>query len=118
MNSEQKNIVFHKADAYAHGVYKLTLMLPSSEKYGLISQLQRSAISVPANIVEGFARNSSKYYKQFLGISYASLKESLYLLDFAIQESLLERKEAAPTLKLGDEVGAMLWKKMKGLESV
>jgi len=56
-------------------VYLLTGTFPSSEKYGLSSQMQRCAVSVPSNIAEGAARKSKNEYIQFLYISLGSLAE-------------------------------------------
>jgi len=56
-------------------IYSLTEQLPSSEKYGLVSQISRCAVSIPSNIAEGAGRNSKKEFSQFLGISMGSLFE-------------------------------------------
>lgn len=56
-------------------IYRLTNSLPASERYGLSSQMRRSAVSIPANIAEGAGRNSDKELIQFLYISLGSLEE-------------------------------------------
>lgn len=56
-------------------IYKLTNLLPDSEKYGLSSQMRRAAISIPSNIAEGAGRNSDKELIQFLYISLGSIEE-------------------------------------------
>ena len=74
-------IAWQKAYELTLSVYKLTKEFPKSEIYGLTSQLQRAAVSVPANIAEGYERNHKKEYLQFLYIANGSLAETeTYLL--------------------------------------
>ena len=61
-------------------IYKATSSFPKSETYGLVDQLKRAAYSVPANIVEGQSRNTTKEYLQFLYNSRGSLEEVRYFL--------------------------------------
>jgi len=56
-------------------IYKVTIDFPETEKYGLVSQLRRCSVSVPANIAEGFGRNSQGDFKRFVNISMGSLFE-------------------------------------------
>ncbi len=67
--------IWKKSIDLAKSVYQLTSQLPSNEKYGLVSHIKRSAISVSSNIVEGAGRNSSKEFKHFLSIANGSCYE-------------------------------------------
>ncbi len=98
-----------KMDAYAHLVYRLTRKFPKEELYGLISQLRRAALSVILNYIEGYARGRSKVHKNFLEISYGSLKETKYLLHFSLVEKYLTKEEYQEAMKLAEDIGAMLW---------
>jgi four helix bundle protein len=65
-----KNLkVWQKAKSLAVTVYGITADFPSEEKFGLISQIRRSSVSIPSNIAEGSARNSSKAFSNVLDIS-------------------------------------------------
>jgi four helix bundle protein len=60
---------------FVKNIYQITNKFPKSELFGLASQLRRAAISLPSNIAEGQVRNSSKEFKQFLGVTRGSLAE-------------------------------------------
>lgn len=74
---------WQEAHALVLLVYKTTEKFPSEELFGLTSQLRRAATSVVANIVEGYARNTTKEFIQFLSISLGSLSEVEYYLFLA-----------------------------------
>src|SRR6056297_1613337 len=76
-------IVWQKAHAFALGIYTLTKCFPSSELYGLTSQFRRSAVSVAANIAEGYKKRGVKDKIRFLNIAQGSLEESRYYLILA-----------------------------------
>ena len=61
--------------SYVTKIYELTETFPSEERFGLISQIQRSAISIPSNVADGAARRSDKEFLQFLYISLGSVAE-------------------------------------------
>lgn len=115
-----ENKTFHeklrsKMDEYVHLIYKTTKNFPREELYGIISQLRRSSLSVILNYIEGYARNKNKVHKNFLEISYGSLAESKYLLDFSLEEKYLPLNDYKKLLSLADEIGAMLWGIIKNM---
>ena len=81
---EYKNlIIFQKADDLAFRIYKITERFPKHEILGLTSQIRRSALSVPTNIVEDYGRKTKKEFAQFINISLGSLSETKYLHEFS-----------------------------------
>ncbi len=96
----------------AEEVYRLSARFPKHEIYGLASQLQRSAVSLPSNIAEGHGRNSSKEFNHFLGIALGSLAELETQLILAQNLNYLAEEETNPALQTADEIGKML----KGLK--
>lgn len=98
-----------KMDKYVHLVYRLTRKFPKEELYGVVSQLRRAALSVILNYIEGYARMKDKIHKNFIEISYGSLKESKYLLHFSLIEGYISKREYEEAIKLAEEIGAMLY---------
>ena len=96
----------------AGDVYRLSAQFPKHETYGLASQLQRSAVSLPSNIAEGHGRNSSKEFNHFLGIALGSLAELETQLILAQHLNYLTEEAINPALQNSDEIGKML----KGLQ--
>ena len=105
-----------KMDDYAHLIYKLTRKFPKEEVYGIVSQLRRAALSVILNYIEGYARVKSKVHRNFLEISYGSLKETKYLLYFSLEEKYLAEGDYKEAIKLAEDIGAMLWGIIRNLK--
>jgi four helix bundle protein len=76
-------IVWQKAHQFVLTVYRLTGGFPKQETYGLSSQMRRAAVSIPANIAEGFRRRSKPEKARFMNIAESSLEESRYYLILA-----------------------------------
>ena len=90
------------------GVYDLTRSLPKSEIYGLSSQLQRAAVSVPANIAEGHTRNHLREYLQFLSIARSSLAEVASYLELIERLSYAPAERTQPLLDLTSSLNRQL----------
>lgn len=73
-------IVWQKAHAFVLGVYRLTAPFPKHETYGLSLQMRRAAVSIPANIAEGFRKRSKPEKARYMNIAEGSLEESRYYL--------------------------------------
>ena len=97
----QKSIVLTKL------VYEIVATLPTDEKYGLISQIKRSAVSIPSNIAEGAGRNSNKEFKHFLSIANGSVYELQTKLILTIKLNLLSKESIQPALDLIIEIQKM-----------
>lgn len=74
-------------------IYGLTKHLPDDERFGLSAQLKRAAVSVPSNIAEGFMRQSTKEYIQFLYISLGSLGEIDTQLELCVELGYTKRHQ-------------------------
>lgn len=74
-------------------IYHLTSTFPSEEKFGLISQMRRSALSVPSNIAEGSSRSSNKDFKRYLEIAIGSLFELQTQLIFSQTQNYIAEQE-------------------------
>jgi len=77
--------VWHLGVELAETVYRVTARFPKSELFALSSQMRRAAVSIPANIAEGRARNSTREFLYFLSVSKGSLAELETQLELAIR---------------------------------
>ena len=102
-------IVWQKADELAFAIYVSTKTFPRNEVYGITAQLRRAALSVPTNIVEGYARKGDKELGRFVNIALGSLAETEYLLNFAHRLGFLTKKDYDHLDTLRSEVGRLLW---------
>ena len=98
-------IVWQRAHALVLRIYEMTRRFPKEELYGLTSQVRRSAVSVPANIAEGFCRKSAPEKVRFLNIAHSSLEETRYYL---ILTQDLGYAPTAPLMGAVEEVSKLL----------
>jgi four helix bundle protein len=89
-------------------VYELTRTIPKSEVYGLSSQIQRAAVSVPANIAEGHTRHNLREYLHFLSIARSSLAEVETYLEAVPRLGYLPREDTVPLLERAASVNKQL----------
>ncbi|MDF2478979.1 four helix bundle protein [Sphingobacterium detergens] len=75
MHNYKELILWQKSITLVSDVYKATATFPDRERFNLISQINRAAVSIPSNIAEGAGRNSDKEFVQFLAIAHASTYE-------------------------------------------
>lgn len=72
MQSYKDLVVWQKSVAFVTAIYRATESFPKSELFGLTNQIRRAAVSIPANIAEGYARKHRAEYSQFVRIAFAS----------------------------------------------
>src|SRR5215831_10471964 len=100
--------VWQKAMNLVLDCYKLTTQFPKTEVYGLTSQLQRSVVSVPANIAEGQGRSHTKEFLKHLSIAYGSLMEVETHVQIASRLQYLDDSSLDAVLEKTGELGRML----------
>lgn len=93
MQNYRRLSVWRKAHAVALNIHALTERIPQRRCAGLVSQLQRPALSIPANIAEGASRATDKDFAKFLQIALASTTEVEYHLEFAADASIISHSE-------------------------
>ena len=108
IKSHRDLVVWQKGMDLVVLIYELTKSMPKAEQYGLTSQLQRAAVSIPANLAEGNARGSRKDYARFVGIARGSAAELETLLTLANRMSLIAGTAITSAFAQTEEVGRML----------
>ena len=100
--------VWQKSMALVTDVYKVTSKLPSEEKFGLQSQIRRSAVSIPSNIAEGHNRWYRKEFLHHLSISYGSLAELETQLLITVELRFIKHDEVQSIFEKTSEIGKMI----------
>jgi len=108
--------VWQRAMALAEACYLETRDFPREEMFGLTSQIRRAATSIAANIAEGYGREQTGTYVQFLRVSQGSLKELETHLLIVQRVKLVPGKELEPLLEMCQELGKMLRSLIRSLQ--
>jgi four helix bundle protein len=108
--------VWQKSMTLSVACYGLTKDFPREEIYGMTSQLRRASVSIAANIAEGYGREHTKSFVQFLRIAQGSLKELETHLILSGQVDLVKPARVEPLLLLTDELGRMLRSLIRSLQ--
>ncbi|MBL8850375.1 MAG: four helix bundle protein [Planctomycetaceae bacterium] len=117
IRSHRDLLVWQRAMELVEECYRLTSQFPKTEMYGLTSQLQRAAVSVPANIAEGHGRKSTGAFLHHLSISYGSLSELETHIEIAQRLKYATPEGGQKPLALVEETRRMLAGLIRSLES-
>lgn len=115
--SYQDLLVWQKAMDLASDCYKITKNFPKEELYGMISQIRRSAVSIPSNIAEGQGRNSKNEFVHFLGIAQGSLRELETQIILSERVEYISKKDKEDFLASSKQVGIFLAKLKSSLKN-
>ncbi|QSB28501.1 four helix bundle protein [Flavobacterium circumlabens] len=107
MHQFEKLKIWQKAMDIAVHVYEISSLLPNDEKFNLIHQIKKCAVSIPSNIAEGSGRNSDKEFMHFLGIANGSTFELITQLILAKRLKLVGEDLIQPTINQLVEVSNM-----------
>lgn len=108
MKTFRELIVWQKSMNFVTEIYKITKYFPEDEKYGITSQIRRSAISIPSNIAEGYGRAGLNDYLRFLNISIASLFELQTQLEISFNLNYVNKLKFSKLFELSREIERML----------
>jgi len=104
----RETIAWQKAVEMVREMYRLVPKLPREEMFGMRSQITRAAVSVPANLAEGWARESAREKSQFLAIAHGSIAEVETLLTICEQVGWFPQSQTPQVRSLLDELGRIM----------
>jgi four helix bundle protein len=117
MKSVEDLDVFKLSHQLALEIYEITKRFPQHEKFGLISQMRRSAYSIPMNLLEGSHRLSKREYRQFVGIARGSAGEMKYQLLLAKDLKYISTEQYLEFIGMYERVSQMLTKLAQSLNT-
>jgi four helix bundle protein len=101
-------VVWQKAIALAKRIYEMTRSFPTEEKFGLVSQMRRAAVSIPSNIAEGQARHTTGEFIQFISHAEGSVAELDTQIILSVELNFSAKKDVIAAYELIDEIRRML----------
>jgi len=113
----KKYKVWQKSHNLVIGIYKITKLYPETEKYNLVSQINRASISIPTNIAEGCGRETQKELLRFLYISSGSTHELEYLILLSRELNFVDEEKAEKILSEIIAIKKMLGALIKKIKS-
>ena len=108
--------VWKKSMALVKEVYLVSAELPNEEKFGLLPQIRRCAVSIPSNIAEGAGRNNKNEFYQFLGIAFGSTYELQTQLQLLIDLDFISEAKVVPLKELLAEIQKMIYSLKESLK--
>lgn len=117
MSTFRDLLIWQKSMEYVTDIYATTKKFPDEEKFGLVSQLRRSAVSIPSNISEGYGRNSSNEFARFLNIAMGSLFEVQTQIGIAQNLRFIDSKNFEKLYEQSREIERMMSSFIKSLDS-
>lgn len=109
IESYQDLLVWQKSMDLVTVIYKIVTKLPPNEQYGLSPQLRRAAVSIPANIAEGFGRWHAKEFVRFLLIANGSAKELETHLLVAVRLGFVQLNDIEASMRMAGEISKMIF---------
>lgn len=117
MQTYKDLLVWQKSIEFVIEIYRVTKLFPLEEKFGLISQMRRAAVSVPSNIAEGYARRNKRENAQFINIAFSSGAELETQIIIAKRLDFVHANECQEIEKLLNEIMRMLYRYRESLYS-
>ena len=117
MSSYKDLVVWQKAMETVLRIYEITERFPGGEKFGIVSQMRRAAVSIPSNIAEGQTRLSNKEFIRFLLVSRGSCAELETQVLICVGLKYITREESEQILGELDKIGKMISKLIMALQN-
>ena len=110
-------VAWQRGMSLVEAVYRFTRTLPSQERFGIVSQLQRAAVSIPSNLAEGHSRRTRPAYAHHVSIALGSQGEVETLLELTARLDMGEQKGREAAFQAAKETGRLMYGLYRRLEN-